>query len=548
MKEKIVHDSKKKDFILICFFVLVALALRLVSLYFYHFIGIDGGVDGVAYAMSGKNFFSGLGYTYLGEPQLIQPPVYPLLIGFIWYLIHNLEFAGQIVSVIGGGLLVLPVFLLAQNMFGRKAALWSSLFISICPPLIFGSTEIRVVSLYTFLFIMMVYIGWKALRSTKCSWSALAGLMIGLCYLTRVEAFLFFPLYIFLTILFSKDNTSHFLTKIKHISLKVLLLIFVFIVTAAPYWIFLRHHTGKWMISGRTPYTFHGYYAGEWEKANFEICAYHDEILTKWFEKGGTSGFLLKNYKKLFSRIKTNLSVLWSGKDKQAQMLNIPPWAVKASLIFLFVIVAAGTWWAILFSKVRAKHVYLTIILSTCFIYFLFGIDWRYFYPYIPILIIGLGCIIDKICLLGKRSHSRTVKIIVYTLVIFSVLSMSTTSALLIGKKLDFAPYEYKMMGQWMRKNIPDIEHKSVMARKFGVPFYAGAKEEALFYGDYVGVLTYAKLKKIDYLIIDEWTIPNYRPRLAFLLDEKKKHPGLDYIHLITYKNRKIILYSISSE
>jgi len=100
-------------------------------------------------------------------------------------------------------------------------------------------------------------------------------------------------------------------------------------------------------------------------------------------------------------------------------------------------------------------------------------------------------------------------------------------------------------MGQWMKKNVDDIENKIVMSRKIGIPFYAEARHEPLYYGEYSGLIEYAKFRKVDYLIIDQWTIPGTRPKFAFLLKEDEKHPGLQLVHKVIYKDRKIMLYEI---
>ncbi|KKK95391.1 hypothetical protein LCGC14_2673300, partial [marine sediment metagenome] len=106
-------------------------------------------------------------------------------------------------------------------------------------------------------------------------------------------------------------------------------------------------------------------------------------------------------------------------------------------------------------------------------------------------------------------------------------------------------PYEYKIMGQWMKDSIDDIENKVVMSRKMGVPFYAEVRHEPLYYGEYPGLIDYAKSRKVDYLVIDEWIIPKTRPQFAFLLEEDEKHAGLELVHTLRYKDRKIILYQV---
>jgi hypothetical protein len=142
----------------------------------------------------------------------------------------------------------------------------------------------------------------------------------------------------------------------------------------------------------------------------------------------------------------------------------------------------------------------------------------------------------------GNRAFA---KIVIYLPIGVLLLGMSSYSGVIIRKKMNYAPYEYKIMGRWMKENINDIENKIVMSRKIGGPFYAEARYEPLFYGEYPGLITYAKSRKVDYLVIDQWTIPETRPQFAFLLEEDKKHPGLQLVHTVRYKGRKTMLYKI---
>ncbi|GAG87102.1 unnamed protein product, partial [marine sediment metagenome] len=73
-------------------------------------------------------------------------------------------------------------------------------------------------------------------------------------------------------------------------------------------------------------------------------------------------------------------------------------------------------------------------------------------------------------------------------------------------------PYEYKIMGLWMKENIGNIENKLIMLRKAGVAFYAGSKWKGIYYGDYKGLIDYARSNQVDYLVIDAFTIPRLRP------------------------------------
>jgi len=542
---------KKRDFIVVSLLTLAALAIRLLSLYFYRFIGIDGGVDGVVYAISGKNLFSGLGYFFLGHPQLVNPnpPFYPVLIGISWWFTHDLEFSGQIVSVIAGALLVIPIFYLTKEMYGRKAGTWGAIFVAICPPLVFGSTEVRVASLYTLLLLAAVAIGWRALRSKYLIWSALTGLMLALCYLTRPEAIMFLPIFLLLYLLLFKLKVGLSSSVIKSIVSKSAILIAAFALVSSPLWVFLYRHTGKWTLSTRAPYTFIGYYGGNFEKDNFELAANPEAAQLKWLDQGGLLNFVISNRHKLLSRWRHNMVSIWSGQDKQAQMLRIPRWVLRGGLVLLTLLVSFGFIKVIRTRHIGVKHIYLLIIASSSLMYFFFAIDWRYFYPYIPFLLIGLARMTVMIQDWGKKSiaHGNRVfaKILVYLPMGVLLLGMSSYSGVLIAKKMSYAPYEYKIMGQWMKENIDDIENKIVMSRKLGVPFYGGARHEPLYYGEYPGLIEYAKSRRVDYLVIDQWIIPKTRPQFAFLLKEDQEHPGLQFVHLTRYKDRKTILYQI---
>ena len=539
-----------RDFILVILLTTIALTVRLISLYYFRFIGVDGGVDGVGYAISGKNLFSGLGYSFQGSPQLVNPPLYPILIGISWLFTHNLEFSGQIVSVIAGSLLVVPVFYLAKGMFGRKAALLSAIFIVICPPLIFGSTEVRVASLYTLMVWAAVAVGWKALKSKQLLWSALTGLVLALCYLTRAEAIMLLPIFLLLYLLSFKLRTGSYLAIVKSVVSKGIITIAVFALLSSPFWVFLHRHTGTWTFSGRSAHVFVGYYGDNWERDNFELASDLEGAQERWSEQGGLLNFVISNRDKLLERWGHNAVSLWSGEDRQSQSLGISPWIVRGGLIFLILFIGFGFIKFVRARHIAAKHIYMLLIASSSLVYFFFGIDWRYFYPYFPFLLIALTLIIITVQnWSGKdityRNKTTAKKIIAYLPLGILLLAMGIYSGVLIGKKLSYAPYEYKIVGQWMRDNIDDIENKIVMSRKAGVPFYAEARHEPLYYGEYPGLIEYAKSKKVDYLVIDEWTIPRTRPQFAFLLEESEKHVGLQLVHTIRYEDRKTMLYKV---
>jgi 4-amino-4-deoxy-L-arabinose transferase-like glycosyltransferase len=517
-------------------------------------VGSDGGGDGVGYAFVGKNLFSGKGLSLRGGPELIHPPFYPILIGLFWFFTHNLEYSGQMVSIIATALLVIPIYYLAKQMYGRKVALVCAGFTIVFPPLVYGSTEIRCEPLYTWLLMSSVALNWQTLRSTNIFWASLTGLMIGLAYLTHSIGIIFIPIFI-IFLLFSRFFISRPTKKL--ILAKVVLLLASFIIVSLPYWVFLHRHTGKWLISGNTAYIQFSeahLSGGNLEKDSFIFSEEPSWVKYKSSRfsqsEGGVVRFAISHPGKLFRVVIKNFFSIYPKIVENAERLRISSSLVKALLLFILSIILVGLFKSIWDRRFTGKEFYLMVILFSSSVFLLFHIEPRYFFPYLPILILGLAKVTVEIeSWLGRkflnlnRIFSPLGGFIIPGILI---LGMSIPSAHLILRKKSIVPYEYKIIGQWMKENLENISDSLVMSRKAGVPFYAGSKWNPLYYGEYAELIKYARSKRIDYLVIDEYTIPRLRPRLIFLLDPSKDHPGLEVVHVVQYRGRKIILYRLS--
>lgn len=554
MNGKLIRFLNNQELLVLVCFVVVSFLIGLTSLHFFHFVGSDGGGDGVGYALVGKNLFSGEGFSLRGGPELIHPPFYPILIGLFWFFTGNLEYSGQMVSIIATALLVIPIYYLAKQMYGRKVALVCAGFTIVFPPLVYGSTEIRCEPLYTLLLISSVALSWQTLRSTNIFWAFLTGLMIGLAYLTHSMGIIFIPIFIVL-LLFSRFFVSR-PTK-KWILAKIVLLLVSFIIVSLPYWFFLHRHTGKWLISGNTAYIQFSethLSGGNLERDSFIFSEEPSWVKYKnsRFSQsgGGMIGFAISHPGKLFRVVMKNFLSIYPKMVENAERLRVSSSIVKTSLLFILSVILIGLFKSIWDRRFTGKEFYLMIILLSASVFLLFHIEPRYFFPYLPILILGLAKVTVEIEGWLRRKFSNSNRIFSppggFIIPGILILGMSIPSAYLILKKESIVPYEYKIMGQWMKENIEDVSDSLVMSRKAGVSFYAGSQWNPLYYGEYGELIKYARSKRIDYLVIDEYTIPRLRPRFTFLLDPGKGHPGLEVVHVIQYRGRKIILYRLS--
>ena len=558
MRKKVSQHLSNRDFFLLCFLVFLSFFIRVLSLHFFHFIASGGGsADSVAYAITGKNLFSGKGFSYQGTVQLVHPPLYPILIGFFWLLTNNLEFSGQVVSAIAGGLLVIPVYYFAKATYGRRVGLLSAIFVVICPILVYGSTETFSESLYTLFLISSIALVWKALSSRNLLWISLAGLTTGLSFLTHPLGILFVP--IFLVFLF----LSPFLipaSTLKSVFKKAALFLAAFIIVCLPYWVFLHKHLGRWSLSGNTNYVNIYWYKLRSQGMSQEEIMFKagDSLIASDLMASdprlsdlsvGIFGYYFSHPGELPERFMRNFRDAFLEIEKIAGLLRISPFALKTILGIMGLVLLLGLVKILWEKKFRPRELYLVFIFLLLSIFLFFRFEHRYFYPYVPLLLI----IIAKITVGVERRLEKKISlrnrvcgsISGFFLTGILIVVMGSSSIFLITKKNDLVPHEYKIMGQWMKENINDIENKMVMSRKFAVPFYAGGRSHPVYYGEYPGLIEYARSRKVDYLVIDDWIIPKTRPQFAFLLEENQTHPGLELVHLVRYKGRKAILYRI---
>ena len=108
---------KNKETQSIIFLVILALLVRIPFLLMHQIVESDG----AEFLTIGKNLVSGKGYLGLnGKPDLVFPPLYPLVSGLMWLVIGELELSGRLVSLIFGALLVVPIFYFAKKLYGEK--------------------------------------------------------------------------------------------------------------------------------------------------------------------------------------------------------------------------------------------------------------------------------------------------------------------------------------------------------------------------------------------------------------------------------------------
>lgn len=232
-KETLLGNEKRDLIFLLC----LALGIRLLVYKLTYLISLDG--TGF-YLPAAQYFASGL---WMEGLETGYHPMYPLLVALFSKALGNFQLSGQMVSILFGGLSVIPVYYLAKGMFHRGAGFLSALFLAILPHHAAFSADFLSDATYTFFFISAIWLGWNALKMEDWKIFFLAGVVTALAYLTRAEG-IGVLLVLSLWIPFRKSNFPHWR---KGIALLVLLVSFLLI--ASPYILYLRYYTGTWNIS-----------------------------------------------------------------------------------------------------------------------------------------------------------------------------------------------------------------------------------------------------------------------------------------------------------
>ena len=236
--------ADRRLWIIVC----AAFAIRCVWLSRYVHVIENEGAD---YARLARNLFSGNGYVgMLGGPETIFPPLFPMLIGAVSVVTGDAETAGRLISMATGTLLPVPMFLLTEMVFERRAALAAASIVAVSPMLIALSCSVYSEGIYFTLWLAGIYFAMRTLRGDDVRYATLSGLFFGFAYLVRPDAMgyaLLAAIWILAAVIFRKSTIRSALPRAAAVILATL-------VVAAPYVTWLSINSGKIHLEGKSDY------------------------------------------------------------------------------------------------------------------------------------------------------------------------------------------------------------------------------------------------------------------------------------------------------
>ena len=533
---------------IIFFLLILALVPRVFSLVTFDFIDSGGGSDSVTYISLARNLFSGEGYTEFGLPHTVHHPLYPIMIGLVWQVAGDLLLSAQMVSCLAGILLVVPVYLMASSMFGRRTGIMAGLMTALFPILVYGSTESFSESLYTLLLISGVAAGWFSFRSRRWYPAVFSGILLGLSFLTHPLGVVFLPLVAGFNLLIGSWRLRAWKSRI----LSAVLIVFGFILVCLPFWLHLHSVTGNWQLSGSSHYQDFGLRYDQSRGVNeSKVIFDHMEAL---FEPDRTTdmdpdhkpmgmGELIVSHPDRFlGIIRFNLIDGYHEALKTARYLSLSPAVFFALLAAGIIILAASFFSGFFLRRQRSAIGYLALMFTPLGVFLIMQTEHRYFFPFIPLALIALAHVLE---IVGDFRRGAVRKKWFYRIGIWLVyLALAAGSIFVIYRKAikSGVPYEYKMLGTWMKNNIPGIEDEKVMMFRLGVSYYAGCDWNVFYWGDFTGLKEYLKKRDIHYLEVDSYKLHMLHPDLRFLLTADPLPSDFSLVREIEFDGRIIRL------
>lgn len=499
--------------------------------------------DGCSYALTAKSLAEGNGYTYLGKPNVLFPPVYPFIITAVYAFDKDIESAATTAAMIPWVLTVIPVYLIALLLFGENFIARILLMMTLVLSPEFNRNAGKVLSETTFIlffYIALFFFIWFHLKTKKIRFwqNIIIGAAFSLSFLARPEGFVVMVFAVLYLLLFKPEK---FRTRMIHAATIVL----IFFLVASPYLLFLKKHTGSWQLSGRAGITLiggeqltHGNHILHYEKELYGLTPDGKDVYMYSGKNVPMTGYFLNNFGSIMSRMLLNfrdyLKVMW-------RML----FPVGILLILLFLILPKMK------SPLKRDTLFILWMLVPSLSVLLFFVYDRYLLGYLPILYFAavLGLLKGGEFLKKKTKLKNTLIIAIQILIV------------IIFQFKVFAPYlesaperrnkegnwnEVKQLSLWMKDNIPDIKEQKVVARKALVGFYSGAEFVPVPWVENEGEL-FDFMDRIGagYLEVDSRYFYEMRPSIYYLIETDRHFDRLEIVKIVEKGRNKAVLYRL---
>lgn len=219
------------------------------------------------------------------------PPLHPFLTVLVDVPIGNLLGSGVLVSVLLGGLSVLPLYAMAKRTWDDGIGIAAGLLYALLPAIVDVHAEPMTEATFMFFFLGAMALGWRAIEERSWELTIVTAGSAALAWLARPEGIYLLPLFALAALLrFSRFSLP-----------AVALFVAVAAVLAFPYLCYIRGETGHWQLSlSPIPGLYRDYWAGT-KHPELALQDYSEyRVVGRYGALLGGSGHLLAN---LFGKV-----------------------------------------------------------------------------------------------------------------------------------------------------------------------------------------------------------------------------------------------------
>lgn len=465
--------------------------------------------DEPVYLLLGRNLWSGLGFSFSGHPELHHSPLFPLLSGAILKLTGHPEAASDFWYVLLGALLTFPAYGLARRLTSHGGALLAAALVAFFPALttavLYWGTMIE--PLFLALLYTAVYAVARGLdRGSPWLFTA-AGALTGLAFLARPEGILW---------MVSLEGAAFLVWALRgrlrerRTLAALTALPLVFLAVAAPQLLFLRRHTGRWMISGKVGIT---YEIGRAVETADPVL--YDEIVNTLDADGEIRAASESRYR----RGEAGTAAVKPAEASGRFLRNLGH-VLKSSLtsqIFSALLLLPAAWWLLRGPWNRRRleaEILLVAAVAPVASFLAFHVQQRFFAPAFPGLLIWTAAGLQDLL---RRLPAARFRLAAAAAVALALAGYAVWADVEIARHgIATSDFGHEEAGLWLKAHTaPDAE---VMTQDTAISVYADRGYVFSPRAPLDRFLAYGRRHGATHVVVDETEVTAVRPFLQSLL------------------------------
>ncbi|HEY3175076.1 MAG TPA: glycosyltransferase family 39 protein [Candidatus Polarisedimenticolia bacterium] len=530
----------------------------------------------IRYITIARGIASGQGFVGLDNryPDIIQPPLYPLILSWVFRLPGPELGLARGVSALMGALMVFTGAGMARRLFGERAARRTAWLVAVYPLLSHMSGAAITESTFTLLVTCAVLVLWRSLDAEvppgKGLPLAASGALLGLSFLTRPEGLTYLGAAALVAVVSGLARQRAVSSRLQAAAIRSLWLAGGFLVVAFPYLAWVRIETGRWLLAPKAVLVqVHHELIQEGQRENWKE-PYGSPLFFEHVRFGLNRESTAIRSREIFANVSVGMASGVLGSEEGDPSLFEPTMAIRmvlrnfqgvyletikdgfvvpTLLLMLFGVGLISRPWV---GPFRTSALVVFSFFAASFSFLLSHVESRFLFPAIPYVLpwIAEGWRRAELWAVASVSGSgaaraalreRAARLVVGAAVLGATIVHLIPQVQVASKRWA----EHREMGLWLRETA-GAGHL-IMAVTPGTAYYAEGRYEVLPFADLPEVVAYARHHGVEYVVADRAEIPSLRPQLTSLLVPARSHPGLD---LVVARNertpRAIILYRVA--